>query len=82
MDSEIFTSIVSLHTKVDDLTATVLTMDCKVNNNRIYILEKVVYGAVKLILVAFIVGVIAVVASSGNKKAAAEQNRSYIIKAK
>ena len=72
MDSEVFSSIVSLHTKMDELTKKVGDMPCAVNANRLQNLEKVVYGAVKLILVAFVVAVIASVAYKGGNPAVAD----------
>ncbi len=73
MDSgEVFTSLLSIHNKIDTLTTKVSAQPCVVNNNRLQNLEKVVYGAVKLILVAFIVAVIGTVMYKGNNPAVAK----------
>lgn len=77
MDNEVFSSIVSLHTKIDELTKAVNSQPCAVNNNRINNIEKVVFGAVKIILVAFAIGVVTLVVNSGgnpHKQAVAKQN--------
>jgi len=71
MDKEIFKSIESLHVKVDNLNEKVSVMPCSVNNNRLNNLEKVVYGAVKLILVGFIVSLVFLVMPKNSKPASA-----------
>ena len=59
--SDIERSIELLHDKIDKLSEKINTMPCQVNINRIKNLEKIVYGAVKIILVTFIVSVVSLV---------------------
>lgn len=68
MDSESFNSILSLHTKIDRLTTKVDTLPCGVNDNRLKNLEKVVYGAIAIVLVSFMVSLMSY---TGNKQAVA-----------
>lgn len=59
--SDIERSIELLHEKFDKMSEKINTMPCQVNINRIKNLEKIVYGAVKIILVTFIVSVVSLV---------------------
>ena len=69
MDKEVFKSVESLHDKVDNLSDKMATIPHRVGQ-----LEKIVYGAVKLILVAFIVSLIFIVMPKNNKPASANTN--------
>lgn len=78
MDNDVLSNLLSMHSKIDEvvssqkeITNKINSMPCGVNNNRLQNLEKVVYGAVKLILVAFALAVIGTVIYSGDNPAPA-----------
>ena len=66
--NDIQKSLDSLHDKVDSLSDKISAMPCAVNDNRIKMLERITYGAVKLILVAFVVSLIYLVIPKSNNK--------------
>jgi len=67
--SDLEKSVESLHDKLDELNEKMATIP-----HRVLQLEKIVYGAIKLILVAFVVSLIFLVIPENNKPVSANTN--------
>jgi len=85
VDEKIFTTVIRMETKQDamladlsDIKTKVSTLPCEVNTYKIKTLQKVVYGAVAVVLLAFIGNLVTPTESSVVKIDEAFLNRSII----
>lgn len=87
MDAELYKSLLSLHTKIDrvkddmeSMSEKFNSLSCAVNTDRIKRLEKVVYGIVSIILIAWAASTINW--NSGPKKVIAKTPVAVVKKVK